>query len=167
MDYTELFKELNSRKIRYLVCGGMAVNIHGIPRMTADIDLLLDFEKKNIVAFETAMKKLSYFSTIPIFLNNLIDKSARLKIIKTKNLIAYSYFNSRANTMNVDVLVDVPIEFESIWKDREVRKGEDYYANFVSVNHLIEMKKYSDREQDKQDVLLLSKIKNGEKKKKK
>jgi len=43
MEYLQLFKKLSEEQVRYLICGGLAVNIYGIPRMTADIDLLLDF----------------------------------------------------------------------------------------------------------------------------
>ena len=46
MEYLELFSKLEQFKVRYLICGGLAVNIYGIPRMTADIDLLLDFTEK-------------------------------------------------------------------------------------------------------------------------
>ena len=41
MDYFKLFEALYLAKIKYLVCGGLAVNIYGIPRMTADVDLLI------------------------------------------------------------------------------------------------------------------------------
>ncbi len=66
MEYLELFKRLSQQKIRYLICGGLAVNIYGIPRMTADIDLLLDFTDDNIEKFETAIKLLMYQSVFPI-----------------------------------------------------------------------------------------------------
>ena len=51
MEYLELFSKLEQFKVRYLICGGLAVNIYGIPRMTADIDLLLDFTEKNVTDF--------------------------------------------------------------------------------------------------------------------
>ena len=48
MEIKKIFDVLNQYNVKYLVCGGLAVNIYGIPRMTADIDLLLDFEDNNI-----------------------------------------------------------------------------------------------------------------------
>ena len=158
MEYIELFEELHKQDIRYLICGGLAVNIYGIPRMTADIDILLDFEEGNITRFETAMENLDYHSSIPVSLKTILDKKERDKIIKDKNLIAYSFFNSRSGYMTLDVLFDVPFSFDMLWMHREIRKQEDLPINLVSLQHLIDMKNYSDRQQDKDDVLLLSKL---------
>jgi hypothetical protein len=54
MEIKKIFDVLNQYNVKYLVCGGLAVNIYGIPRMTADIDLLLDFEESNVLNFENA-----------------------------------------------------------------------------------------------------------------
>jgi hypothetical protein len=59
MEYELLFEALWKGKIRSLVCGGLAVNIYGVPRMTADIDLLLDFEPENLSRFEQILKEFS------------------------------------------------------------------------------------------------------------
>ena len=69
----KLFKELSQNKVRYLVCGGLAVNVYGIPRTTADIDLLLDFEENNILSFEKVVTSQNYKPLLPIKLNSLID----------------------------------------------------------------------------------------------
>lgn len=47
LDYLAIFKKLNEKGIRYIVTGGIAVNLYGIPRMTYDVDLILDLEDKN------------------------------------------------------------------------------------------------------------------------
>jgi predicted nucleotidyltransferase len=43
MCYLELFRALQEQKVRYLVVGGVAVNLHGIGRLTVDIDLMRAF----------------------------------------------------------------------------------------------------------------------------
>ena len=161
MEYIELFEQLHKHNIRYLICGGLAVNIYGIPRMTADIDILLDFEEENIARFEASMKVLDYHSSIPVSLKAMLNKSDRDKFIKDKNLIAYSFFNSRSGYMTLDVLIDVPFSFDVMWTQREIRNHEDLTINLVSLQHLIDMKKYSDRQQDNDDVLLLTKLLNN------
>lgn len=41
-DLVGLCRELNARNARYIVVGGMAINIHGFARNTEDIDLLIE-----------------------------------------------------------------------------------------------------------------------------
>ena len=162
MEIKKIFEILNTNHVRYLVCGGLAVNIYGIPRMTSDIDLLIDFDEKNILNFENAVKLLLFQSVIPLTIKSFIKKEDRLKAIKEKNLIAYSYFNSMAGYMNLDVLLDTPIEFEVLWSQKTERLVSGTTINIVSIEHLIALKKYANRIQDQNDVLLLSKlIKNG------
>lgn len=162
MEIKKIFEILNNNHVRYLVCGGLAVNIYGIPRMTADIDLLIDFDEENILNFENAVKHLLFQSVIPLTIKSFIKKEDRLKAIKEKNLIAYSYFNSMAGYMNLDVLLDTPIDFDVLWSQKTERLVSGTTINIVSIEHLIALKMYANRIQDQNDVLLLSKlIKNG------
>ena len=43
MFYVELFRRLEEAGVRYLVVGGVAVNLHGVNRLTHDVDLMLAF----------------------------------------------------------------------------------------------------------------------------
>ena len=158
MEYPRLFKTLNQYKVKYLICGGMAVNIYGIPRMTADIDILLDFEEDNLSNFENAIKHLLYQNSIPISIKNFINKEERQKAIKEKNLIAYSYYNSNSGFVTLDVLLDTPIEFNELWKNRSERNLGDLSVYIISIEDLISLKTYANRIQDQTDVLLLSKL---------
>lgn len=158
MEYIDIFEQLQKRNVRYLICGGLAVNIYGIPRMTADIDLLLDFEEENIASFEAALKFLNYVASVPVALKSLVNKSDREKIVREKNMIVYSFYNSRSGCASLDVLIDVPLTFDELWKEREIRNNNNLNLNLVSLHHLIELKKYSNRKQDNDDIILLSKL---------
>jgi hypothetical protein len=158
MEYIKLFDSLNRHKVRYLICGGLAVNIYGIPRMTADIDILLDFEEGNLINFENNIKLLMFQQTIPVSIKTFVTKEARQKAKEEKNLIAYSYYNSMSGYMNLDVLLECPIDFETLWNNRTQRKIRETEVQLVSIEDLIALKKYANRMQDQQDVLLLSKL---------
>lgn len=155
---TKLFKDLTENNVQYLICGGLAVNIYGVPRLTADIDLLVDFEEKNIMAFEKVVGSLYYQPRLPFPISSLLDKSKRSEYIKEKNLIAFSYYNVMANFMNVDVLIDVPITFSEMWAQKETRQIDEKNIYLISLGHLILMKQYANRMQDQQDILMLSEI---------
>jgi len=40
MYYFEILEELYKRNVRYLLAGGLSVNLYGIPRVTQDIEML-------------------------------------------------------------------------------------------------------------------------------
>lgn len=160
MDIGVLFEELYKNNIRYLITGGLAVNLYGVNRMTADIDLILDLTQDNIRQFHSTVRELDFIPLLPLPLNSLEDKIERLKLIEEKNLIAYSYYNRSKKYMNVDIIIDVPTAFDELWKNREVRKIDNYELNVLSLNDLINLKEYADRAQDKNDILLLKSANN-------
>jgi hypothetical protein len=159
MDYLGIFEQLHKHRVKYLLCGGLAVNIYGIPRMTADIDLILDFDKENLNQFEICVVNAFYQSQIPVSLSILSTQQERIKLVKEKNLIALSYFNTRGNVMSMDVLIDVPLNFADMWERKTTRTSDDTDIHVVSVNDLIKLKEYSNRKQDLDDIYLLSQIK--------
>jgi hypothetical protein len=159
MDYLGIFEQLHKQQVKYLLCGGLAVNIYGIPRMTADIDLILDFDKDNLKKFEICVVNAFYQSQIPVSLSLLSTQQERIKLVKEKNLIALSYFNTRGNVMSMDVLIDVPLNFADMWERKTTRTADEIDIHIVSVNDLIKLKEYSNRKQDQDDIYLLSQIK--------
>lgn len=46
--FEKVFRELNRTKVKYLVVGGVAVNLYGYLRFTGDLDVLLLLEEKNL-----------------------------------------------------------------------------------------------------------------------
>lgn len=136
------------------------MNLHGIPRMTADIDIILDLKKENLARFEKCAAEINYKMSIPVSFSDITDELKLKKLVQTKNLIALSFFNYDKNFLALDVLIDFPIPFEELWSGRIVRHEGNTSVNIVSVEHLIRLKEFSDRIQDKQDIFFLSKIKN-------
>ena len=65
--------------------------------------------------------------------------------------------------MSLDVLLDVPVPFEELWGAKEERTINTISVKLVSVQHLIDLKKYANRKQDIDDVVLLSKLLKNEK----
>lgn len=158
MEFFKLFEALNREKVKFLLCGGLAVNIYGIPRMTADIDILLDFNEDNLERFEKTVKLLLFQQSIPLSIKTFVSAEQRKKAVSENNLIAFSYYNSSSGYMNLDVLIDVPFEFNELWAKRTVKNYKTTEIPLVSIQDLIELKKYSNRLQDQKDISLLSKF---------
>ena len=58
MLYERIFKKFNLNRLKYLIIGGIAVNLHGFSRATGDLDILISLEDKNIEKFIKAIKSL-------------------------------------------------------------------------------------------------------------
>ena len=153
-----LFKSLADNKVKYLLCGGLAVNLYGIPRMTADVDLLIDWEKENIEKFEKVLKENSYQSNLYYQFSNLISATIRQQMVKEKNLIAYSFTSDSLQQMALDVIVDCALDFESAWERKNTKQIGSTEVYVVSINDLIALKEYANREQDKIDIINLKKF---------
>jgi len=53
---------LNHADVRYLIAGGVAVNLHGYQRLTHDLDLVIQLEQSNI---RQAMGRWTSWATVP------------------------------------------------------------------------------------------------------
>ena len=42
--FERIFRLLNEHDVRYVIIGGIAVILHGSPRLTADLDIAIDLE---------------------------------------------------------------------------------------------------------------------------
>jgi hypothetical protein len=158
MHLRDFFQSLHQHQVRYLVCGGVAINLYGIPRATADLDIILDFDENNLHNFLECVKEFGYQQGLPISIMELSDQQKRMKLIREKNLIALSFFSSTFQIVTVDVLIDIPVDFDTLWKNRSERNSTQTPLYLVSVEDLAQLKKYSNREQDRLDIESLKKL---------
>ena len=65
--YLDVFASLNSQGVKYVVIGGIAAIIHGVPRATFDPDMLIEASPENarklLGAFENANKGPALLTT--------------------------------------------------------------------------------------------------------
>jgi hypothetical protein len=151
----EIFASLHRHDVKYLLCGGIAVNLYGIPRMTADIDVLIDWKEENVEQFEAALLEQGYKNNLFFRLKTLVSAQTRLIYFQEKNLIAYSYSSDLLKAISLDVLIQTNLDFESCWKHKETKYVQDIPVYVLNVKDLIAMKEYANREQDKVDIINL------------
>lgn len=53
----DVFASLNSHEVRYLVIGGIAAVLHGVPRATFDLDILIEATPENAGKLLKALQK--------------------------------------------------------------------------------------------------------------
>ncbi len=77
---------LNHKQIKYLIVGGVAVNIHGYQRLTHDLDLVIQLIPENILNALSALEQLGYFPAIPVNKTQFADPEIRKQWISNKNM---------------------------------------------------------------------------------
>ncbi|MBU0574591.1 MAG: nucleotidyltransferase [Candidatus Margulisbacteria bacterium] len=151
--YEKEFKVLNKHKIKYLVIGGIAVNLYGLHRFTRDLDLMISLSSENFDKFLEVMKELGYESRVP--------RS------EWKKHAGIAFRNKTDQDKRIDIFLKNPIDFDSSYKSRKIINVDDKFSvSCVSLENLIELKEKADRVRDWIDLGSLKrmiKLKDNEK----
>lgn len=155
--YKDIFKALHRAKVRYLVAGGVAVNLHQIVRATVDLDLILHLEKKNVMKFVHVMKKLGYTPKVTVNPKDLADEQKRESWILEKNMMVFSFINPNNPMEIIDIFVREPFPFEKIYGRRKEVKAFGAKIPILGIEDLIKLKRKAGRDKDLYDIRLLRK----------
>ena len=132
---------LSRADVPYALCGGMAVVLHGYPRLTRDIDLLI--RSRDLDAARSVLASAGF--TIP---GGLIPFDAGRP--HERNVFRMSKATGD-DLLTVDLLL-LPRFLAEVWNSRETYELDDALVTVVSVDGLITMKKIAGRLQDLSDV---------------
>ena len=163
LDYIAIFKKLNERNIRYVVVGGIAVNLYGVPRMTYDIDLILDLEDRNVERFLRLLKKWGFKPKVPVDIMDFAKSGKREEWIRNKNMKAFNLVNPEWAMSEIDIVINTPVDYKKASENINHIKLRDVSIPTISIDDLIKMKKKSDRQQDKADIRYLRRLINEKK----
>jgi predicted nucleotidyltransferase len=152
LDYQAIFKQLNKEEIDYLVVGGLAVNFHGIPRMTYDIDLMIHLDPENIRKLVSTFVNWGYRPRVPVNPEDLADEKKRNSWIQEKNMKAFTFYNEDQPIGEVDLVIESPIPYADLRARAINIKLEGQDIAVVSIRDLIELKLDAGRKQDISDV---------------
>jgi hypothetical protein len=141
--------------LRYLVVGGLAVNLHGVPRTTMDLDIIISFDKENIHSLLKAMGELNYVPRVPVDAASLEDPATRRFLIDEKNMKAFSFCHRVETFKVIDIVIAHPLIFNEAESKRNIVIAKGIEIPFVSIDDLITMKTASGRETDRSDIAML------------
>ncbi|MDI6606798.1 MAG: hypothetical protein QME65_06640 [Candidatus Omnitrophota bacterium] len=156
--YEEILRAFQKEKVKYVLVGGIAVNLLGSLRSTADLDILVEMSGGNLKKTVTILKRMGYRIKQPVDPMLIADEKIRKQWIKKKHMKALSFCKEKG-LKEVDIIVETPVSFEDAKRDAVRFKGGDISIPVISINNLIKMKRSTGRSIDKLDVAELRKIK--------
>lgn len=158
MFYEEVFRKLADRKVKYAVAGGVALVLHGVVRLTADLDLIVDLGTENLRKFITAVNELGYKPKPPVNADDFIDPLNRKAWKEEKGMEVFSFYHPKMQMNLIDVFVNEPIGFNEIESEIVIFKARGIEIPVISKKHLKALKRKANRPQDIADIEALEEI---------
>jgi hypothetical protein len=137
----DVFASFQKHDVRYVVIGGVASVLYGVPRATFDLDILIKADLQNSTRLLDALLA-SHFATAAL--------TTPEELLKHEITI----FEDRTR---IDVQTSTPgLTFDDAWENRITMDyhGQSFYV--VSKDDLIKSKSAAGREIDLEDVQILS-----------
>jgi hypothetical protein len=138
--YQAVFRSLNSHDVRYVVIGGIAAVLHGVPRATFDLDLLIDAAPENARRLLDALR----------------DAGLGTAALTTPDDLLGHEITVFKDVVRIDVQTATPgITFEDAWAQRQTMThgGEPFHV--LSREDLIATKRAAGRRVDLEDANVL------------
>lgn len=151
----ELFKKLNEKHLDYAVVGGVALVLHGVVRVTADLDLVVALERENLERLLSAMKELGYRPRIPVSPEALLEPENRALWIAEKNMEVFSFYDPAKPLALVDIIIREELGYREIRQHAVLVPVDGLQVPVVAVDDLIALKRIAGRPQDLEDIKAL------------
>lgn len=134
------------------------MNLHGVPRMTMDVDLMLALNSENINDFVEVDQELSLKPALPVTLNDFANPEIRDNWVQQRNMIAFSLCGSEQNMPTVDILIGAKLDFDLAYKRRESRNLSGINVSLASLEDMLALKSLAGRKQDLADIVHINKL---------
>lgn len=151
-DFIGLFAMLAAARVRFVLVGGLALVLHGLDRLTADVDLVIDLSAESARAAVQALTAAGYRPLAPVDPIALADPEQRREWQTVRNMQVFSFWDSSNTRPTVDVMLSPEVPFEELWAAASVMNIAGHEVHVASVEHLIRMKAAAGRPQDLTDI---------------
>jgi predicted nucleotidyltransferase len=158
--FERVLRLLNEHEIRYVIVGGIAVILHGSPRLTADLDIIIDLEPVKAGQTIEVLQHAGFMAEIPVDIRQFADEDVRRSWIAEKNMKALSLHDHEMPPTVIDILAESPIAFDDLYQRSKLIALDEITLRVASIPDLITLKRLSGRPEDLSDIAELEKI-NG------
>lgn len=158
--FEKVFRLLNEHEVRYVIVGGIAVILHGSPRLTADLDIVIDLEPVKAGRAIDVLQRAGFRAEIPVDIREFADETVRRSWMAEKHMKALSLHDLDTPPTVIDILAESPIAFEDLYRRANLISLDEMTLRVASIPDLIVLKRLSGRPEDLSDIAELEKI-NG------
>jgi len=148
-EFLKVIEEIEKEGVEYFIIGGFALVLHGIPRFTEDVDIVIRNNENNINKLKNVLFRLYKDKEIEEITLSEFDKYPVIR-----------YGTPTGTYIDIMVKLGDKVLFDELeYREFEV---EGKRVNIATLKSLYETKKNSLREKDKMDVLYILERMKGE-----
>jgi hypothetical protein len=137
----DVFTSFEQHDVHYVIIGGIAAVLHGVPRATFDLDILIEATPENAQKLLDALLDVNFGTASLITAAELVEHEITI-------------FRDR---VRIDVQTSTPgLDFAAAWKNRIILDYQGQKFPVISKADLIASKRAAGRLVDLEDVRLLS-----------
>ena len=136
-----VLEALEREKVRYAVFGAVAINVHGLPRFTEDLDIFLAPERANVEALKRALRS--------VFADPSIEEISADDLLGDYPAVQYV---PPEGAFSIDVLTRLGEAFRFDDLETERLPFEGLLVTVVTPRQLYRMKKDTVRPKDRVDA---------------
>lgn len=159
MFYLDLFEALTRHNVRYVVVGGLALNLHGVERATMDVDLAIALDALNLGAAIDAFGALGLVPVVPVDLDAARDPETLRRWRRERNMVAFGVRPREGVGPTVDCLIDPAVPFAQLAQNALTKSIGDVRIPVASIDDLIALKRAAGRAIDLADIEALLRLK--------
>ena len=156
--YREILKSLADAQVEFIIGGGVACVLHGVERLTMDVDVAVHMQPVNLGRFVDVMSTLGLKPRVPVSPQALLDPAFVRMMIEEKHALVFSFLDPDQPIRHVDVFLKADLAYESLLPDSEWVDMEGYRVRIINRARLLAIKRaiHPPRTKDVIDIEFLS-----------
>ena len=157
-DFLRVLQALQESGVRYVLVGGLAVLLHGVDRLTADIDLVVDLAPEQAAKAIEVLLALGLRAGAPVDPREFADPVVRRRWHEESGLVVLSFWDPQNRCPTVDLFAEYPMDFETLFAQSVTVPLSGTDVRIASVAHLVDIKRAAGRPRDLEDVVRLNQL---------
>ena len=138
--YTEILTELARAKVDFIIGGGVACVLHGVERVTMDVDLAVLMHPSNLERFLAVMCQLRLKPRVPIPPESLLVPETVRLMVEDKQALVFSFLDPDRPLRHVDIFLRPDLSYESLLPDSEWIELDQVRLRVIGKRRLLALK---------------------------
>jgi predicted nucleotidyltransferase len=156
--YADILTKLYDARVKFILAGGVASVLHGVERLTLDIDIAVEMSEENLGRFSNVLQEINLIPRLPVGIDFLRDPERIKDAVDNKNALVFTLYDPLMPIKQVDVFLSKENSYEELINHTDNVDINGREILIVSIPKLIQMKRIAGRDKDLRDIIELENL---------